>query len=193
MAVVKVLVEGYARQQKDFLEATSSTVLIEDSGKKIIVDPGCNEKLLLEALKKEGLTPKNIDIVFLTHYHPDHILNIRLFPGKDILDGDSIYRGDKEISFKGKIPGTEIEVVPTPGHAHEHATPIVQTEKGVVAIAADLWWWETGKQKTGRKELLSLKDPYAKNKKDLLKSRKLILEKADYIIPGHGKMFRAKK
>lgn len=193
MSIVKILVEGYAHEGKGCYEATCSTVLIEDSGKKIIVDPGCNEKLLLNALKKEKLTPKDIDLIFLTHYHIDHLLNIRLFPGIDILDGDTIYRGDKEFSFKKKIPGTDIEVIETPGHAHEQATLLVKTEKGVIAIAEDLWWWEDGKQKTDKKSLLSLKDPFVKNKHALLKSRKLILQKADYIIPGHGKMFKVNK
>ena len=193
MAKVKVLVEGYARKSGNVYEATCSTVLIEDAGKRIIVDPGCNEALLLSALQKEGLLPNDIDLVFLSHYHVDHILNIRLFPGKDVLDGTTIYRGDKEFSFEGKIPGTSIEVIETPGHAHEHATLLVKTEKGIVAIAEDLWWWEDGKQKTDKKTLLSLKDMCAKDKKALLKSRKLILKRADFIIPGHGKMFNTEK
>ncbi len=193
MSVVKVLVEGYAREKKGFYEGNSTAVLIEDSGKKIIVDPGCNEKLLLNALKKEKLTPKDIDLVFLTHYHIDHILNIRLFPGIDVLDGDTIYRGDKEFSFEKKIPKTNIQIIETPGHANEQATLLIKTEKGIIAIASDLWWWEDGKQKTDYKSLISLKDPFMKDKNALLKSRELILKKADYIIPGHGKMFKVDK
>lgn len=193
MAKLKVLVEGYARETKGHFEATCTTVLIEDSGKKIIVDPGCNKKLLLKALKKERLNPKDIDLIFLTHYHLDHLLNIKLFPGKDILDGDTIYRDDKEFSFQGKIPKTNIEVIKTPGHAHEHTTLLVKTEKGVIAIAEDLFWWVDGKQKTDKKSLLSLKDPFVKDEKALLKSRKIIIKKADFIIPGHGKIFKVEK
>ena len=193
MAKVKILIEGYAREIEEGYEATCSTVLIEDNGKKIVVDPGCNEELLLEALKKESLTTEDIDYIFLTHYHLDHILNIRLFPGKDILDGDTIYRGDKEIEFDGKLPETDVEIIETPGHAHEQATPLIKTDKGVIAIAEDLWWWEDGEQKTDKESLLNLKDPFVKNEGDLRKSRELILKKADYIIPGHGKMFKVKK
>ncbi len=131
MATVKVLVEGYAHEGNGCYEATCTTVLIEDSGKKIIVDPGCNEELLLQALKKEGLTPHDIDVIFLTHYHIDHVLNIRLFPGKDILDGDIIYRGDKEFSFKGKIPGTNVEIIETPGCANFS----LSTSKSVILLA----------------------------------------------------------
>ena len=190
MAKVTVLIEGYARQKEDCYEATCSTVLVEDNGKKILVDPGCNEALLLGALKKQGLSPQDIDYIFLSHYHIDHLVNIVLFPGKDILDGGTIYRGDKEISFSGVLPGTSIEIIPTPGHAHEHTALLIKTGDGVVAVAEDVWWWEDGKQKTDLKSLLELKDPFVKNEKELQKSRKLLLKKADYIIPGHGKMFK---
>ncbi len=193
LAKVNVLVEGYARQKDGYFEATCSTVLIEDGDKKILVDPGCNEELLLAALRKEGLSVADIDFIFLTHYHVDHWLNVRLFPKVDVLDGDIIYRQDKEYSFSNKLPGTEIEVVPTPGHAHEETTLLVNTDKGVIAVAEDLWWWMDGLQKTDKKSLLLLKDPFVKDEKALLKSRKLILSKADYIIPGHGKMFKVEK
>jgi len=194
MTEVKILIQGYAREENGVEAASPSTILIKDSGLKIIVDPGTNKLLLLNALAKEGLKPDDIDLVFLTHYHVDHILNIRLFPNKDILDGNIIYRDDKEISFAGKIPNTNIKVIETPGHAHEHACLLAKTEKGRIVIAGDLWWWsDDQKQKTDYKSLINHKDPYVKDKKALKKSRKKILEIADYIIPGHGKMFKVKK
>ena len=55
MAEIIVLIEGYARQKQGWFEASPTTLLVEDNGKKIIVDPGCNEKLLLAALKKIDL------------------------------------------------------------------------------------------------------------------------------------------
>lgn len=191
MTEVKVLIEGYAKEEKGVEVASPSTVLIKDSGLKILVDPGTNKKLLLEALSKEGLKPEDIDLIFITHYHPDHVLNIRLFPDKDILDGDIIYRDDKEIGFVEKIPSTNIKVISTPGHAHEHACLLAETEKGKIVIAGDLWWWsDEEEQKTDLKSLIKKRDPYVKDKKALIKSRRKILRIADYIIPGHGKMFK---
>ena len=194
MAEVKVLIEGYAKSTggKEF-RASPTTTLIKDSGKLILVDPGANRQKLLDALKRENLRPKNIDMIFLTHYHIDHLINIRLFPNKDILDNGTIYRDDEEIGFSKKIPGTSIKIIPTPGHAFEHVSLLVETNKGKMCIAGDLWWWEDGKQKTDKKSLLNAKDIFVKDKKALLKSRKKILEIADYIIPGHGKMFEVIK
>lgn len=194
MTEIKLLIQGYARPTGNgAYKASPATVLIKDSEKLILVDPGANKKKLLDALEKESLRPKDISIIFLTHYHPDHILNIRLFPDTDIYDGNTIYRNDEEIEFSGKVPGTDILIIPTPGHAHEHASLLAKTVEGTVCIAGDLWWWpDDEKQKTDRKSLLSLKDPYAKDKKALLNSRKKILSQADFIIPGHGKMFQIK-
>lgn len=194
MAKVTVLVEGYARKAEKCYEASCSTVLLEDNFKKILVDPGCNEEALIKAMARKGLGTPDIDYIFITHYHPDHLLNIKLFPRKDVLDGNTIFRGDKEYEYSKFLPETTIKVIPTPGHAHEQATLLVETKDGIVAVAEDLFWWEEGKQKDGsRKALLELKDPFVKNKNDLLKSRRLVLEKADWIIPGHGKMFRTPK
>ena len=194
MSEIKILIEGYAREEEDQYVASPSTILIKDSGLKILVDPGANKQKLLDSLSKEGLNPEDIDLIFLTHHHPDHLLNIRLFPDKDILDGDTIYRDDKEIEFSEKIPNTNIQIIETPGHADEHVSLIVETEKGKIIIAGDVFWWEDNEeQKTDYKSLMKHEDPYVKDKKALKESRKKLLEIANYIIPGHGKMFKVEK
>lgn len=193
MNTVKVLIQGYAHPGPDnTYVASPSCTLIISSGKRILVDPGANQKLLTTRLKREGLIPKSIDYIFLSHYHLDHILAIRLFPNHDIVDGEMIWRKDSEIYHNGKLPGTDIEVVKTPGHSPEHASLIVNAEEyGIVCVAQDLFWWEDGKQKSDNvKDLIDLRDPYAKDIKTLKKSREKILKIADWIIPGHGEMFK---
>ncbi|MCG2690330.1 MBL fold metallo-hydrolase, partial [Candidatus Parcubacteria bacterium] len=146
-------------------------------------------------LEKEGLQLKDINIIFLTHYHLDHLLNIRLFPDKDIYDGDTINRGDKIIPFDGKIiPKTKIQIIKTPGHAFEHCSLLVKTNEGNIIIAGDVWWWwNEEKQKIDKKSLLSRKDPFVKDTNTLRKSRQKLLSLADFIIPGHGEMFKVEK
>ena len=193
MNVVKVVIQGYAHPgPRNTYVASPSCTLIISSGKKILVDPGANQELLSSRLKKEGLMPKNIDYIFLSHYHPDHVLATRLFPKQDIVDSEIIWRNDSEIYHKGKLPGTDIEIIKTPGHSSEHASLIVKTaEYGIVCVAQDLFWWEDGKQKSdSTKDLINLKDPFASNMKTLKVSRENILKIADWIIPGHGGMFK---
>lgn len=195
MSEVKVLIEGYARPAKGGYIASPSTILIKDSGKLILVDPGANSKLLSQRLAQEKLKPSDIDIIFLTHYHPDHILNIRLFPQADIYDGNTIYRGDREIIYDGKtIPGTAVKVIATPGHAHEHASLLVKTKEGIYAVAGDVFWWEDGQEPAmDKKSLLRLTDEFVKDKVALRKSRRKLLKLADFIIPGHGKKFEVRR
>jgi glyoxylase-like metal-dependent hydrolase (beta-lactamase superfamily II) len=149
---------------------------------------------LLKKLAEEKLKPKDVDMIFLTHYHLDHSLNIRLFPDCKVLDGNEINNDDKIFSYSGKIPKTNIKVIETPGHANEHASLLVETKKGKIAVAGDVFWWRTDEeQKIDYESLMNHKDPYVKDEKILKESRRKILEIADWIIPGHGKMFKVKK
>jgi len=200
MDTYKLLVQGYAHPGPDNNSyfASPSCVLVYSNGKKVLIDPGADKEKLLTALSNEGLRVDDIDIVFLTHWHPDHFLNIRLFPNHDIMDATTIWRDTGEEVFPegelmSKIPGTNIVILATPGHREEHVSLLVNTaDQGVVCIAQDVFWWEDGKQLENpiEEELLALDDPFLADKDELITSRKLVLEKANWIIPGHGKMFR---
>jgi glyoxylase-like metal-dependent hydrolase (beta-lactamase superfamily II) len=194
MNKVKILVKGYAKEIENGWLATSNTTLIQTNGLNIIADPGINKNLLLNNLKSEGLGKNDVDYVFLTHYHPDHALLAALFLKAKIFDGDTIYENDKETGYENTLPETDIEVFATPGHAHEHASLSVITSKGKIVIAGDVFWWMDNEvQKTDSKILLAKDDPFTKDKKRLLESRKKVLEIADLIIPGHGEMFKVKR
>lgn len=190
MPEIKVLIEGYAQETKDGWLASSTTVLVKDKNLNIIVDPGINRKLLVEALKKENLKFEDIDWALMTHYHPDHVFLSSLFGQAKFLDDTTIYEDDKEVEHEGFIPGTALKIIPTPGHAHEHCSLVVPTKKGMVVVAGDVFWWSKGEKQTVN---LKKDDPFAKDKKALFKSRKKILKIADFIIPGHGKMFRVER
>ncbi len=193
-AEIKILVQGYARYENNELIASPAIVLVRDSGLNVLTDPGANEILLLEALSREKMSLEDIDIIFLTHYHLDHLLNIRLFPGMKIVSGEGMFINDRMIPVRGTVPGTELRIIRTPGHSPEHCSLIVNTNEGIYAIAGDVFWWmDDQEQKTDRKSLLETEDKLADNFSLLLKSRKLLLDAADYIIPGHGKMFKVNK
>ena len=190
MSGFKILIEGYARTMGSVVFASPTTVLIRDSGLTILVDPGANKRLLLDALEREAITPEQIDIVFVTHHHLDHLLNIRLFPDKEIYDGAAINAYDKMLEYSGNIPNTRIKVIPTLGHTMEHWSLLMETARGKVAIAGDVfWWWDDEEQKIDKESLMAREDPYAQDADALSESRKKLREMADYIIPGHCRMF----
>lgn len=195
MDKVKVLIEGYAREIEKGWLASSTVTLVESNDKKIIVDPGCNRPKLLEELEKIGLAPSDIDFVLLTHTHVDHALLVGIFDKAQVLNDTEIYNNDEQVEHGGKVPCMDLEIVPTPGHDQFHCSLLVNDEKlGKVAVAGDLFWWVEGEeQKTDLDSLLNHEDPYVKNKEELIASRKKILNAADWIIPGHGKMFKVEK
>jgi glyoxylase-like metal-dependent hydrolase (beta-lactamase superfamily II) len=189
----KILIQGYVRKKNNELYTAPATVLISGKRKKILVDPGSNIELLIKALKKEKIKKGDIDLIYLTHGHLDHLINIRYFPETDIASGFSIYRKDRIMPFKEKIPGTDITVHLTPGHCMEHYSLSFPTDNGTVVVAGDLFWWNDDEQQlTDHANLLYHKDIYVEDIKSLFESRKNILAIADHIIPGHGKMFRVR-
>ncbi|MCX6807011.1 MAG: MBL fold metallo-hydrolase [Candidatus Berkelbacteria bacterium] len=196
MAEAKILIKGYAKKENDAEFASSTTTLIREGELNIIVDPGMDRKQLLEALKSENLPLKDINYVILTHYHLDHTLLAGIFENAKVLDNSGIYSWNGKIGeHDGKVPGTNIEIIKTPGHDMFHCSILVKTkEYGCIAIVGDVFWWRDNQdQITDKENLIKHEDPYVKNREDLMNSRKEILEVADYIIPGHGKMFKVEK
>ncbi|MFH1832736.1 MAG: MBL fold metallo-hydrolase [Candidatus Levyibacteriota bacterium] len=192
MNKVKVLIEGYAREIKGGWVASSTVTFIESNGKKIIADPGCNKKKLAEALEKEGIKTGDIDYVFLSHNHSDHVFLAALFENTKRVDELYIYSGDIITEHNGIIPDTDLKIILTPGHMEEHCSLVIPSPKGTYVVAGDVfWWYENEKQKVIIDKPDN--DPEHMNLQKLITSRKKILEIADYVIPGHGKMFKVEK
>jgi glyoxylase-like metal-dependent hydrolase (beta-lactamase superfamily II) len=195
MATIKILIEGYAKEFENGCTASSTTCLITTDDKKIITDPGCNRQKLLEALQKEKLTTDDIDYVFLSHCHPDHVLLAGIFEKAKYVTFDSnlIYDKDLLTTFDRHVLGKDIEIIETPGHVLEHLSLLVDTPQGKVAIAGDVIWWIDGDKQIIDVNQKDHSQSKGMNMKTLIESRKKLLKISDYIIPGHGKMFKVNK
>ena len=86
MATVKILIEGYAAQIENGWKASSAVTLIESNGKNIIVDPGCNRSRLIQEIADAGLRLGDIDFVFCTHNHTDHVMLAGIFESARVLN-----------------------------------------------------------------------------------------------------------
>lgn len=193
MSEIKILIEGYARQIENGWLASSTVTLVKSNGKNIIVDPGCNREKLLAALDEENLKVDDIDFVFLTHNHLDHTLLAGIFPNAVVLTTEEMYKRDNQISHGNIIPGTDLKIIQTPGHCNEHCSLLVPTEKGVYVVAGDVFWYVDGESQTANVEKVDDAHPAEVDMEKLIESRKKILEIADHIIPGHGRMFKVEK
>jgi glyoxylase-like metal-dependent hydrolase (beta-lactamase superfamily II) len=76
----------------------------------------------------------------------------------------------------------DIKIISTPGHSKDSLTLLVKTEAGTIAIVGDVFWQQD------KPEV----DPYATDNEQLQKSRQQVLALADYIVPGHGAMYKVR-
>jgi hypothetical protein len=86
---------------------------------------------------------------------------------------------------------SNIQILRTPGHDHTGITLFVKTGPesgypGIVAICGDIFWKEDYPQDPRD-------DAYASDPEKLKESRDMVLKMANWVIPGHGPMYKAKK
>lgn len=195
MADIKILIEGYAKKLDNGFLANSTCCLITSEDKKIITDPGCNREKLLNALKKENLKTSDINFVFLSHRHPDHILLAGIFEkAKHVtFDTNMMFENDLLTEFDMNMFGEDIKIIETPGHVSEHLSLLIDTPKGKVAIAGDTIWWLGGEEQIFNIKQIDQNQAIDLDMEKLIESRKKLVELSDYIIPGHGKMFKVDK
>lgn len=194
---VSVLLVGYGYTDADNrYRADGTCTLISGNGKRILVDTGSprDKERLLEKLKHHGISPQEINYVVCTHGHVDHVGNLNLFDNAvqmvshDILQEQDIYT-DLPENFKEGAPycidGENIQVVCTPGHTPQDVSVIVRgTEFGTVVVCGDLFEHEDDE---------NLWREFSESPDKHRESRQKVLEIADWIVPGHGKMFKVSK
>lgn len=182
-AKVRVIREGHFRWNERYVESdvTCTTTLIEDGGKRIIVDtPNAGEEEdFLRALADADVDPHDVDLVVVTHHHPDHVGCLHLFPRAEYVSSHTRWRGAVHRYWKGEsLPLTDdVHLLKTPGHTPDSCSVVASTAHGTVAAVGDLWW------SLDDPKLLVVSDPDA-----LKASRERILRLADMIIPGHEGM-----
>lgn len=195
MPEIKILIEWYAKELATWWVASSTVCLINTWNKKIITDPWCNREKLMEALSMENLKTWDIDYVFLSHWHPDHFLLASIFENAKYVTYDTnlIYDNDLMLDFDNHVLWENIEILETPGHTLEHLSLLVNTNNWKVIIAGDVIWWTDDEEQTV--DIYKDDDSHViwRDMNQLIESRKNILNIADYIIPGHGKMFKVMK
>ncbi|WP_128970462.1 N-acyl homoserine lactonase family protein [Bradyrhizobium tropiciagri] len=109
---------------------------------------------LLVTLNALGLKPSDIDLIGLSHLHPDHVGNVALFPqatfliqtaeynnpvpllGLPFLPGQSVKKidGDYDVFGDGSV-----QILATPGHTLGHQSLLVRLKStGTVILSGDV-------------------------------------------------------
>jgi glyoxylase-like metal-dependent hydrolase (beta-lactamase superfamily II) len=163
---------------------TASTVVyVADGDHHIVVDPGMvpAQAAILDPLRAAGCEPAQVTDVVLSHHHPDHTMNVGLFPDARVHDVWAVYHRDawENRAADGVLLTPSVRLIETPGHTPQDITTLVATPDGVVACT-HVWWADGGPQT----------DPRATDPHELERSRARVLAIADVIVPGHGAAYR---
>lgn len=163
-----------------------TVVFVRDGDRKIVYDPGTvpNPGSILEPLNKLGYEAGDITDVVVSHHHPDHCLNVALFPNASLQDFWGTYRGDQWFLRHTQDDGFEltpgIRLIHTPGHTESDMSTLVATPDGLVTFT-HLWWTDT---------VPNPDDPVALDQSALHRNRERILALEPHlIVPGHGTAF----
>lgn len=181
MTTVHLIHPGYAADR-----VGSSITFIRDGDALIVADPGmvANRARILEPLEAHGVAPADITHVFLSHHHPDHTVNIALFPNAEVVDFWARYRDDLWLDHPGDgyqlSPNTTLWL--TPGHTEEDASLIVNADDATYALT-HLWWFADRTPEI---------DPLGADQTAIEAGRARVLATADVVIPGHGPAFRVR-
>ncbi|MFA6215478.1 MAG: MBL fold metallo-hydrolase [Patescibacteria group bacterium] len=183
MAEVKILIQGFTSGDNGDGETCPTITLVRDQGIIMVVDPGVlkSQSVLAEALKREGLDVTDVNLVFITHSHLDHYRNIGMFAEAKTVEYFGIWHQGQCADLPNQL-SPAIKIIKTPGHNYDGLSLLVKTDLGRVAVVGDVFWQENSPEN----------DPYASDQGKLEESRRKVLALADYVIPGHGPMFKVK-
>lgn len=216
-ARIDILSTGYAIATEDnkFMAADGSCCLVRVGQINVLFDtmgPWQRDQLI-NKLAELKIHPDDITHVVCSHSHPDHIGNLNLFTKQNPIHfvGTSVYKGDRYDlscfeptgSFKYRSPrmtedleviayknfelDSNLSVEPSQGHTMECVSLIVDNCEtyGKVALVGDLFEKEEDVQDEGIWLAAGSQNP------DLQRAnRAKTYNKVDYILPGHGPLFK---
>jgi len=182
-ARLDVLHTGYIGRTGDSspMRVGSTVSLVRDGDLVAIVDPGLvpSPSAILEPLADLGVSVDEVTDIIISHHHPDHTVNIALFPDVRIHDHWATYHHDEWTSrpAEGLHLSDGVRLIETPGHTPQDITTLVDTEDGVAALT-HLWVVEGAGE-----------DRLAIDPELLEANRARVLAIASIVVPGHGPPF----
>jgi len=195
----------YWYKERGLLDA--NTYVIKDKI-TVLIDPGLENYLgrRLEEMREDGIDPKEVDLIMITHLHPDHCdataalkelsdAKVALHPSQlkylDIMAEEASkflgigiekkFDADLVIEEKLNIENTELKVLHTPGHSPGSVCFYALDKK--ILICGDLVF----EKSVGRTDL-----PFG-NKEELKSSiKKVSILDTELLLPGHGAIIEGK-
>lgn len=104
--------------QFDFAQFGSTVYLLKLDEKNILIDTSTrqNRNELIGYLKELGLNPEEINFVFLTHDHFDHVENMDIFTNAEFFGSKRDFANCEKVKDIRGQPFYELRLIETPGH-----------------------------------------------------------------------------
>lgn len=180
---LEVKLPGLAQFNTPWNDMTVNAYLVWDEETKnaVAFDTGANASPMIEFIEKNGL---NLSLIFITHTHPDHIMDLAKFSAngavtafvheRESCDGAQTFKlGETECWETG---GLKIEPRSTWGHSKGGITYVVSGLERPVAVVGDALF--ASSMGGG---MVSYADALATNRKEIF-----TLPENTVICPGHG-------
>lgn len=204
---IDVLLPGYAFGTDSGTPAFCAVLLVESGGTRILVDTAHvgRRTSLQAALERRGLRESDIDLVFMTHAHWDHVQNFDLFPDAPLLlhpaerayaakphrndwatpqwTGAAVETHRIQEVCEGDELAPGVTVIDLPGHSPGSMGLLVQSDAGVAGITGDAM--HTANVALTGKSPLVFHSPSQANE-----SIARIIAASDVLYPGHDRPFR---
>ena len=190
----------YWYREKGVLDANTYVIKGEQT---VLIDPGLGNYLglLLKEMQEDGIAPKEVDVIAITHLHPDHCdataalkdvsgakvavhssqweyFDMILEEASRVL-GIEVKKFEVDFMFDDSLEHTELRIQHTPGHSPESICFYAVEKKTL--ISGDLVF-DKG---IGRTDL-----PFG-NTEDLISSINTISAlDTELLLPGHGAILK---
>ena len=165
-------------------EITDSCYLIRNGDQTMIWDTGFSaemkgqerdmgqlvarmERTLVEQLAQLGIKPEDVDVVGISHFHPDHTGQAAQFPNATLLVGQrdfsiageendpfgpwrgdgkkvTLVSADRDVFGDGRVTALHL-----PGHTPDHLALLVKLASGPVLLSGDLYHSTDARTKRG--------------------------------------------
>ena len=183
MAELHVLCDGYVREG-DELRVGSTVGFVRD-GEALHRDrPGDGRGRRRRSSNRSlalGVAPGDVTDVVLSHHHPDHTVNVALFPRARVHDFQAIYVDDLWIDrpAEGFALSSNVTLIETPGHTPARHHDARDDRRRRRRVHAPL----VGGRRTGRRSV------HARRRTCCTRTASACSGLASEIVPGHGPRF----